>query len=83
MNLPANYAKGGGISKEAGVPDGVINIVNGGGREVGPALIHHPLCSKVTFTGSVPTGLAVGRSAMEGKLTRVTLELGGKTALHS
>ncbi|MCW2256408.1 phenylacetaldehyde dehydrogenase [Providencia alcalifaciens] len=66
------------LAKEAGIPDGVINIVNGGGREVGPALISHPLCSKVTFTGSVPTGLAVGRAAMEGKLTRVTLELGGK-----
>ncbi|QLQ98064.1 aldehyde dehydrogenase family protein [Providencia alcalifaciens] len=66
------------LAKEAGIPDGVINIVNGGGREVGPALISHELCSKVTFTGSVPTGLAVGRSAMEGKLTRVTLELGGK-----
>lgn len=66
------------LAKEAGIPDGVINIVNGGGSEVGSALIAHPLCSKVTFTGSVPTGLAVGRAAMEGKLTRVTLELGGK-----
>lgn len=56
----------------------MINIINGGGSEVGSALITHPLCSKVTFTGSVPTGLAVGRSALEGKLTRVTLELGGK-----
>ena len=66
------------LAKEAGIPDGVINVVNGGGREIGSALIQHPLCSKVTFTGSVSTGLSVGRTAMDGKLTRVTLELGGK-----
>lgn len=68
------------LAKEAGIPDGVINIINGDGRELGPALISHSLCAKVTFTGSVPTGLAVGKAAMDGKLTHVTLELGGKNA---
>lgn len=68
------------LSKEAGIPDGVINIINGSGKEVGQALITHEQCAKVTFTGSVPTGLAVGQSAIERKLTRVTLELGGKNA---
>lgn len=66
------------LAKEAGIPDGVINVVNGSGSVLGPALINHPLCAKVTFTGSVPTGIAVGKSAMEQGLTRVTLELGGK-----
>ncbi|BBI54611.1 hypothetical protein HORIV_70320 [Vreelandella olivaria] len=50
--------------------------------EVGAQLINHPQVSKVSFTGSVPTGLKVGQAAMAASLTRVTLELGGKTQLH-
>lgn len=66
------------LAKEAGIPDGVINVVNGSGRTLGPLLIGHPHCAKVSFTGSVPTGIAVGKEAMADNLKRVTLELGGK-----
>ncbi|SFU69880.1 aldehyde dehydrogenase family protein [Xenorhabdus koppenhoeferi] len=68
------------LAKEAGIPDGVINIVNGSGPRVGSSLINHPQCSKVTFTGSVPTGVIVGKSALEQGMKRTTLELGGKNA---
>ncbi|MEX0446306.1 aldehyde dehydrogenase family protein [Xenorhabdus sp. SGI246] len=69
------------LAKEAGIPDGVINIVNGSGAGVGAELLAHPLCDKVTFTGSVPVGMSIGKSAMEhGRLLRTTLELGGKNA---
>lgn len=67
------------LALEAGVPAGVLNVLNGTG-EVGAALIEHPAVAKVSFTGSVPTGLKVGQSAMAANLTRVTLELGGKNA---
>ncbi|AOM41280.1 aldehyde dehydrogenase family protein [Xenorhabdus hominickii] len=68
------------LAKEAGIPDGVINIVNGSGAHIGSALVSHPQCAKVTFTGSVSTGMNVGKSALEQGLKRVTLELGGKNA---
>lgn len=67
------------LASEAGVPAGVLNVVNGVG-EVGARLIEHPQVAKVSFTGSVPTGLKVGQAAMTANLTRVTLELGGKNA---
>lgn len=67
------------LATECGFPPGVINVVNGPGGELGPALIGHANCAKVSFTGSVATGNAVGRAAAaQGK--RVTLELGGKNA---
>ncbi|WP_338803754.1 aldehyde dehydrogenase family protein [Xenorhabdus griffiniae] len=68
------------LAKEAGIPDGVINIVNGTGARVGSSLVNHPQCAKVTFTGSVPTGISVGKLALEQGLKRTTLELGGKNA---
>lgn len=67
------------LAVEAGVPAGVLNVVNGTG-EVGAQLIEHPKVAKVSFTGSVQTGLKVGQSATAANLTRVTLELGGKNA---
>lgn len=66
------------LAKEAGVPDGVINIINGDGKSIGAELIAHKLISKVSFTGSVATGLQVGEQAMHANLKRTTLELGGK-----
>ncbi|MDT4816808.1 Phenylacetaldehyde dehydrogenase [compost metagenome] len=63
----------------AGLPAGVLNVVNGAGA-VGKALIEHEGTDKVSFTGSVPTGIAVGSAAMQAKLTRATLELGGKNS---
>lgn len=65
------------ICKEAGVPDGVINIVTGDGS-AGAALVDHPDVDKIGFTGSTATGKAIVR-ASAGNLKRVSLELGGKS----
>merc|ERR1719458_1157174 len=65
--------------KEAGLPDGVLNIVQGEGQ-TGADLTKHPDVSKVTFTGSVPTGAKIMKSAADG-IRNVTLELGGKSPL--
>ena len=63
---------------EAGLPDGVLNIVLGG-REAGASLVSHPLVDKIAFTGSTEAGRAIGQEC--GRLIRpVTLELGGKSA---
>lgn len=65
------------LAVEAGIPAGALNIVNGRGQ-IGQQLIAHEKVAKVSFTGSVPTGIAVGKAALNANLTRVTLELGGK-----
>uniref|UniRef100_A0A673HR10 Aldehyde dehydrogenase family 9 member A1-A-like n=1 Tax=Sinocyclocheilus rhinocerous TaxID=307959 RepID=A0A673HR10_9TELE len=67
------------IYKEAGVPDGLFNVVQGG-AETGGLLCHHPMVAKVSFTGSVPTGKKVMEMAAKG-VKQVTLELGGKSPL--
>ena len=67
------------LASEAGLPPGALNVVTGSGA-VGKALIEHPGTDKVSFTGSVPTGIAVGKGAIGAKLTRATLELGGKNS---
>ncbi|OTG88277.1 NAD-dependent phenylacetaldehyde dehydrogenase [Acinetobacter sp. ANC 4558] len=67
------------LAIEAGIPAGVINVVTGKGN-VGQYLIDSPKVKKVSFTGSVPTGIAIGQQAMRSDLTRVSLELGGKNA---
>uniref|UniRef100_A0AAY4D9W4 Aldehyde dehydrogenase domain-containing protein n=1 Tax=Denticeps clupeoides TaxID=299321 RepID=A0AAY4D9W4_9TELE len=67
------------IYKEAGVPDGLFNVVQGG-AETGSLLCHHPMVAKVSFTGSVPTGKKVMEMAAKG-VKQVTLELGGKSPL--
>lgn len=68
------------LASEAGLPPGALNVLTGSGL-VGKALIEHPGTDKVSFTGSVPTGIAVGKGAMDAKLTRATLELGGKNSV--
>jgi aldehyde dehydrogenase (NAD+) len=65
---------------EAGLPPGVLNIVHGGGAEVGQRLVEHPDVPIITFTGSRETGVAVTRAAAE-ELKHVHLELGGKNAI--
>src|SRR6266516_1395229 len=65
---------------EAGVPPGVINIVHGGGGEVGDRLVRHPDVPVITLTGSRETGVAVLRNAAD-NLKHVHLELGGKNAI--
>ncbi|MFM1885681.1 MAG: hypothetical protein RL026_838 [Pseudomonadota bacterium] len=62
---------------EAGIPDGVVNVVTGAAR-TGAALVGHPLVAKVAFTGSTATGQAIAAQAA-GHTARVTLELGGKS----
>jgi phenylacetaldehyde dehydrogenase len=62
---------------EAGLPDGVVNIVNGYGETAGAALAAHEDVDKIAFTGSTQVGKLVLRAA-EGNLKKVTLELGGK-----
>jgi alpha-ketoglutaric semialdehyde dehydrogenase len=65
---------------EAGLPSGVLNIVHGGGGEVGDALVRHPDVRVISLTGSRETGVEVLKAAAEG-LKHVHLELGGKNAI--
>ncbi|XVH33477.1 aldehyde dehydrogenase family protein (plasmid) [Haloferacaceae archaeon DSL9] len=65
------------LCSQAGVPDGVINVVPGFGDPAGRALTEHEDVDVITFTGSVPTGQAIMKAAAE-TVTPVTLELGGK-----
>jgi aldehyde dehydrogenase (NAD+) len=67
------------ILLEAGVPPGVINIVHGGGTEVGIAMVEHPDVDLVSFTGSTSVGKKISEIASK-SLKRVSLELGGKNA---
>jgi aldehyde dehydrogenase (NAD+) len=68
----------GELALEAGVPEGVVNIVTGPGRTVGTALAAHPGIDKVAFTGSEGAGQAIIR-ASAGNIKRLSLELGGKS----
>jgi aldehyde dehydrogenase (NAD+) len=65
---------------EAGLPKGVLNIVHGGGSDVGQRLVEHPDVPIITFTGSRETGVKVTQAAAE-NLKHVHLELGGKNAI--
>src|SRR5947199_7095725 len=65
---------------EAGLPKGVLNIVHGGGGDVGQHLVEHPDVPIITFTGSRETGVAVTKAAAE-NLKHVHLELGGKNGI--
>ena len=66
------------ISREAGLPDGAYNVVQGIGEEAGAALTRHPGVDRIAFTGSIETGKIVAQAAAE-NLTPVSLELGGKS----
>lgn len=65
------------LASEAGIPDGVFNVVTGSGAVCGAALTNHPHIAKVSFTGSTATGKQIARAAAD-RLMGVTLELGGK-----
>ena len=67
------------ILLEGGVPEGVINIVHGGGGEVGMAIVGHPDVDLISFTGSTVVGKKIAETAA-GTLKHVSLELGGKNA---
>ena len=68
------------VAAEAGLPEGVLNVVCGESPEIGPRLVSDPRIDKVSFTGSNATGKRIMESAAK-NLTRVHLELGGKSAL--
>ncbi len=65
------------LAKAAGVPDGILNVVPGPGREVGEALAQDARCRSITFTGSGEVGARIAEIAAH-RLVPVTLELGGK-----
>jgi len=67
------------LALEAGLPAGVLNVVCGGGT-AGAALCAHPGVDKISFTGSTPTGRAIGHAAVD-RMARFTLELGGKSPM--
>ncbi|THD24575.1 Aldehyde dehydrogenase mitochondrial [Fasciola hepatica] len=69
------------LTKEAGFPDGVINILSGFGETAGAALVEHPDVDKIAFTGSTEVGRLVGQNAFRHGVKRLTLELGGKSPL--
>lgn len=66
------------LTKEAGFPDGVFNVISGYGKEAGSALVDHPDVAKITFTGSDATGAMIYAQAAK-TMKRVALELGGKS----
>jgi betaine-aldehyde dehydrogenase len=76
---PLSALRLGELALEAGIPEGVVNIVPGKGSVVGQRLIEHPDVAKIGFTGSTEVGQQVMRGAA-GTIKRVTLELGGKSA---
>src|SRR5215203_5265324 len=67
------------IAVEAGLPEGVVNVVAGPGRTCGQRLVQHPDVAKVAFTGSTEVGRSIAAGAAQ-TIKRVTLELGGKSA---
>jgi phenylacetaldehyde dehydrogenase len=75
---PLSALRFGELIQEAGVPDGVVNIVTGFGETAGAALAEHPDVDKVAFTGSTEVGKLIVKAAA-GNLKRVSLELGGKS----
>jgi acyl-CoA reductase-like NAD-dependent aldehyde dehydrogenase len=76
---PLTALRLGELALEAGIPEGVVNIVPGKGSVVGRRLVEHPDVAKIGFTGSTEVGQEVMRGAA-GTIKRVTLELGGKSA---
>ncbi len=76
---PLTAVELGRIALEAGLPEGVLNVVVGAGRVVGERLVQHPDVAKVAFTGSTEVGRRIGVMAAQ-SIKRVTLELGGKSA---
>src|SRR5271163_2830376 len=75
---PLSALRFGELVAEAGIPDGVVNIVTGYGETAGAALANHPDVDKVAFTGSTEVGKLIVQAAA-GNLKRVSLELGGKS----
>jgi len=77
-STPLTALELGRIALEAGLPEGVLNVLTGSGTELGAAMVEHPGIDKIAFTGSTATGRRVAAAAAA-TLKRVTLELGGKS----
>src|SRR6202012_5016913 len=75
---PLSGLRLGELVAEAGIPDGVVNVVTGFGETAGAALAAHPQVDKIAFTGSTEVGKLIVHAAA-GNLKKVTLELGGKS----
>ncbi|KAK0412746.1 hypothetical protein QR680_006381 [Steinernema hermaphroditum] len=67
------------LIREAGFPEGVVNIISGFGVTAGAAISAHPNIDKIAFTGSTEVGRHIMRAAADSNLKRITLELGGKS----
>ena len=78
LETPMTALRLGELVREAGIPDGVVNIVTGDGPGLGGALTSNPGVDKIAFTGSTPVGRTIGHAAMD-RMARVSLELGGKS----
>jgi betaine-aldehyde dehydrogenase len=76
---PLTAIRLGELALEAGIPEGVVNVLPGKGSVVGTRLVEHPDVAKIGFTGSTEVGQEVMRGAAT-TIKRVTLELGGKSA---
>jgi acyl-CoA reductase-like NAD-dependent aldehyde dehydrogenase len=76
---PLTALRLGELMIEAGVPEGVVNILTGHGVPAGSALVDHPDVDKVAFTGSTEVGRKIMAAAANSNLKRVSLELGGKS----
>ena len=68
------------LTKQAGIPAGVFNVVQGSGSKAGAPLVAHKDLARIAFTGSVPTAKTIAKSAAD-NLTPVSFELGGKSPL--
>jgi betaine-aldehyde dehydrogenase len=68
----------GRLALNAGLPEGLLNVVVGSGRTIGSQLVEHPAVGKIAFTGSTEVGKDIARRAAD-NIKRVTLELGGKS----
>jgi acyl-CoA reductase-like NAD-dependent aldehyde dehydrogenase len=78
--VPASAVALARIIEKQNLPSGLFNLVMGSGREVGQQLIESPMVNAISFTGSVPVGRGIAKSAVE-NFTRVQLEMGSKNAL--
>ncbi len=76
---PLTALRFGEYAMEAGVPEGVVNVVTGYGATAGEALARHMDVDKISFTGSIRTARALLKASAESNLKRISLELGGKS----
>ena len=74
---PLSTLRLGQLMQEAGIPDGVVNVVTGGGS-AGARIAEHPRVGKVSFTGSTATGRKIAAASAASNTKHVSLELGGK-----